>query len=80
MSPSHLFDLALLLAAFAAVDSLKIKLREEGLRTLPSEMQPSLLKRLQALGDSDVDIPTLFELYELEKRRTMPYSGGIFGR
>ncbi|KAL5111134.1 Nuclear nucleic acid-binding protein C1D [Taenia crassiceps] len=80
MSPSHLLDLALLLTAFAAVDSLKVKLREEGLRTLPSEMQPSFLKRLQALDDSELDIPTLFELYELEKRRTMPYSGGIFGR
>ncbi|CDS40705.1 conserved hypothetical protein [Echinococcus multilocularis] len=80
MSPSHLFDLALLLTAFAAVDSLKVKSTEEGLRSFPSELQPSLLKRLQILGDSDLDVPTLLELYELEKRRTMPYSGGIFGR
>uniref|UniRef100_A0A5K3FPH6 TGF-beta propeptide domain-containing protein n=1 Tax=Mesocestoides corti TaxID=53468 RepID=A0A5K3FPH6_MESCO len=71
---------AFLIVAFASVDAMKIKSREDVLRALLSELQPGLLKRLQSPGDTDPDFSTLLELYGLEKRRMTPYSGGIFGR
>ena len=80
MAYIHYIGLAYLLIAFIAVDALKIKSREENLRPYSSETQPSFLKRLQELGDSELEIPALLQLYELEKRGMMPYSGGIFGR
>ena len=68
------FVVAFFLMTFLSMDeALKITPRGE-------DMPPTLLKRLQFLGEREIDLPTLLELYEMEKRQAMPYSGGIFGR
>lgn len=79
MAFSNIFVLTFVLAAFVSSDAFRIKTREDGMRLFPSEMQLNSFKRYQT-ADSELDLPTLFELYELEKRRMIPYSGGIFGR
>ena len=80
MELKYYFILAYLLSAFTSLDALKLKSRELGLRPFSSEMQSNYLKRFQDLGETEIEIPALFELYELDKRGMMPYSGGIFGR
>nr|CDS33405.1 neuropeptide [Hymenolepis microstoma] len=79
MAFSKIFVLTFLLAAFVSTDAFKLKSREDGMRVVPSEMIPSLYRRYPPLADAELDLPSLIELYEMEKRRT-PYSGGIFGR
>lgn len=39
-----------------------------------------LISRLSPYSDLELDMPTLLELYALDKRKLVPYSGGIFGR
>ncbi|KAL7062628.1 hypothetical protein AAHC03_0886 [Spirometra sp. Aus1] len=66
----------------------------DGMRIRPTEVEPletwlseipvaaAVAKRLRKLPlhDSEVDIPSLMSYYDMDKRKLVPYSGGIFGR
>ncbi|VDL27092.1 unnamed protein product [Hymenolepis diminuta] len=79
MAFSQIFVLTFLLTAFISSDAFKLKSREDGARVLPSDVAPSLYRRYPVLTDGELDLISLLEMYETEKRR-IPYSGGIFGR
>ncbi len=78
-----MFLLVFLLMGLVSLEAMKIPPQDDSLETLLSELQPGMVKRIrqiQRANDPLVDYPFLYSLYGLEKRRLMPYSGGIFGR
>ncbi|VDK87131.1 unnamed protein product [Dibothriocephalus latus] len=66
-------------------DGMRIRPTEaERLETWLAELPlaTAIAKRLQRLPlhDTDLDISPLMGYYDMDKRKLVPYSGGIFGR